>query len=279
MKVGCIGKGMVGNAIFEGLKASNHDMTFYDPKYPNSCFEDIVVTDCCFICVPTPPNEQNECDVTILVDVLDKLKSYNYSGVICIKSTIIPGTTDNMIRKYMNDKICFCPEFLKERCAYDDFMYNNPICVIGTESDDVFEVLKTIHNNISKIFKKVKPIEAELTKYMQNIFNTYKIIFANGFYEICKHNDVSYNSIVESLIVRNEIDTKYIHCSDNLRGPSGPCLVKDCLAFNEYVNTLQLGVKPSIFQTIVNDMKLYPKTVIDGTRTEIEYFGKKLNDK
>jgi hypothetical protein len=36
-------------------------------------------------------------------------------------------------------------------------------------------------------------------------------------------------------------------------------------------------IKPSIFQTIVNDMKIYKKTVISGTRTEIEYFNKELN--
>jgi hypothetical protein len=61
-----------------------------------------------------------------------------------------------------------------------------------------------------------------------------------------------------------------------MRGPSGPCLVKDTLAFNEYVKTLDLETRPSLFQTLVNDMKLYPKTVIAGTRSEIEYFGKEL---
>ena len=66
-------------------------------------------------------------------------------------------------------------------------------------------------------------------------------------------------------------------CSEELRGPSGPCLVKDSLAFNQYVKTLDLDIKPNIFQTIVDDMKLYPRTVIEGTRTEKEYFGKELN--
>jgi hypothetical protein len=78
------------------------------------------------------------------------------------------------------------------------------------------------------------------------------------------------------LLLRNEIDEKYIRCNENLRGPSGPCLVKDTLAFNEYVKTLQLTTNPSVFQTLVDDMKLYPKTVIHGTRSELEYFGKEL---
>ena len=66
-------------------------------------------------------------------------------------------------------------------------------------------------------------------------------------------------------------------CDETLRGPSGPCLVKDTLAFYEYVKLKNLEIKPELFKTMVDDMKLYPRTVIDGTRTEQEYFGKELN--
>ncbi|AYV80241.1 MAG: hypothetical protein Gaeavirus20_6 [Gaeavirus sp.] len=277
MKIGSIGRGMVGDAIYQGLESLGNVMTFYDPKFPNSKLEDILESDIVFIAVPTIPNEQNECDLTILNKVLDELHELSYAGVICIKSTIIPGTTQQLINKFSNNKICFCPEFLRERCAYDDFMNNNKICIVGTTNPDVFELIKTIHISISDTFKMVIPTEAELTKYMQNVYNTYRILFANGFYEICKHNDVEYNSVLESLLVREEMDSKYMKCNEHIRGPSGPCLVKDSLAFNEYVKKLNLTVKPTIFQTIVNDMKLYPKTVIDGTRTEQEYFGKELN--
>jgi nucleotide sugar dehydrogenase len=277
MKIGIIGRGMVGNAIFKGLEKYDNEMYFYDPKYEGSKIEDIINTKIVFISVPTIPNENNECDLSILIKVLDELNNLKYEGVICIKSTITPGTTQNMIEKYNNDNICFCPEFLKERCAYDDFVNNNSICVVGTDKDDIFEIIKTIHKPICSFFKKVKPTEAELTKYMQNVYNTYRILFANGFYEICKHNDVDYSSVLDTLIQRKELDEKYMKCTEDLRGPSGPCLVKDSLAFNQYVNTLNLKIKPTIFQTIVNDMKLYKKTVINGTRTELEYFKKELN--
>jgi UDPglucose 6-dehydrogenase len=274
MRIGCIGRGMVGEAIYQGLLNLGNVMKYYDPVYAESKMIDIIDTDCVFIAVPTLPNEINECDLTILIQVLDELKIINYSGIICIKSTITPGTTKNMIEKYKNDNIIFCPEFLKERCAYDDFIKNNPICIVGTENKNAFEIMEQIHKPISKIIKMVSPTEAELTKYMQNVYNTYRILFANGFYEICKHNNVDYTSILTSLLFRNEMDEKYMNCNEILRGPSGPCLVKDSLAFNQYVNSLNLSLKPSIFQAIVNDMKLYPKTVIQGTRTEKEYFGR-----
>lgn len=277
MKIGCIGRGMVGNAIYQGLENLKNEMTFYDPVYKESKMFDILDSDCCFIAVPTLPNEKNECDLSILIKVLDELQEMKYVGVICIKSTITPGTTEKMIKKYNNTNICFCPEFLRERCAYEDFMVNNPICVIGTVCENVFNIIKKIHIPISKTFKMVSPIEAELTKYMQNVYNTYRVLFANGFYEICKHNNVTYDSVLNSLLYRGEMDEKYMNCNEKLRGPSGPCLVKDSLAFNQYVNSLNLEVKPKIFQTIVDDMELYPKTVIDGTRNEKEYFGRELN--
>jgi len=276
MKIGCIGRGMVGDAIYKGLKELKYEMSYYDPILKESKMSDILNTDCCFIAVPTLPNENNECDLSILTQVLDELNKMKYKGVICIKSTITPGTTQKMIEKYNNDKICFCPEFLKERCAYEDFMVNNPICIIGTINNYVFKIIKEIHNPICKYFKMVTPIEAELTKYMQNVFNTYRVLFANGFYEVCKSNNVEYNSVLDSLLVRKELDEKYMRCDEKLRGPSGPCLVKDSLAFNQYVNSLELNIKPKIFQTIVDDIALYPRTVIEGTRTEKEYFGKEL---
>lgn len=276
MKIGVIGLGMVGKAIYDVL-IENHEMSFYDIKFSTSKITDVLRTDIIYIAVPTLPDENNKCNISILSSVIEDLINLEYNGVICIKSTITPGTTIEYINKYKNDRICYCPEFLKERSAYDDFKFHNEICIIGTINDTVFEIVKESHKNISQIFKKVHPTEAELTKYFQNVYNTCRILFANAFYEVCTKNNIEYNSIIESLLARHEIDDNYIRCSKDLRGPSGPCLVKDTLAFNEYVKSLQLEIKPNMFQTLVDDMKLYPRTVIVGTRSEVEYFGRELN--
>lgn len=278
MKIGIIGLGMVGKAIYDGLALNtNNIMSFYDVKFPDSKIEDIIDTDIVYISVPTLPDENNRCNLTILNSVISNLTDLNYAGIICIKSTITPETTINLINKYNNDNICFCPEFLRERCAFEDFTVNNKICIIGTINDSVYEIVKECHANICTEFRKVHPTEAELTKYFQNVYNTYRVLFANAFYEVCKSNNVEYNNIVKNLLVRNELDEKYMKCDETLRGPSGPCLVKDTLAFYEYVKSKNLEIKPELFKTMVDDMKLYPRTVIDGTRTEQEYFGKELN--
>ena len=275
IKIGFIGLGMVGKAIYDVLNET-HETCFYDVKIEGSTINDILDSNIVFISVPTIPDSNNNCDLSILNLVIEQLNELKYAGVICIKSTITPETTIKYIDKYNNNNICFCPEFLRERCAYEDFKYNNKICIVGTVSETVYELVKGCHSQICKQFRHVHPTEAELTKYFQNVYNTNRILFANAFYEVCKYNKVNYDNIIDNLIVRNEIDNKYIRCNENMRGPSGPCLVKDTLAFNEYVKTLDLETRPSLFQTLVNDMKLYPKTVIAGTRSEVEYFGKEL---
>jgi len=258
--LGFIGFGNVGKAM--------HDVFFetqpccvYDIKIEGSRIQDVLDCEIVFICVPTLPSEKTACDLSIVDSLLEELHLHSYAGIICIKSTVMPETTSKYIEKYNNPRICFCPEFLKERCAYDDFKYNNPICIIGTVSKEVFEKVKKVHTMCYE-FRMVSPTEAEITKYFQNVYNTQKILFANAFYEVCKRNDICYNNIVHNLEVREEIDSHYLWCDENLRGPSGSCLIKDTLAFREYISRFENP--PEIFNAMVHDMKLYPKTIIEN---------------
>jgi len=189
-----------------------------------------------------------------------QLHELNYSGIICIKSTILPQTTKQYIDTYNNDKICHCPEFLREKYAKNDFI-DQKICIIGTLNDDVYDAIKNIHHNIvssQTIYKKVHPTEAEITKYYQNIYNTYRIIFANTFYEVCQKQNICYDSILNSLILREDITDNYLKCNDTMRGPAGHCLVKDTLAFNQYLN--DNDINQTIIQSLVHDMFIYKTT-------------------
>ena len=74
MKIGIIGLGMVGKAIYDGLALNtNNIMSFYDVKFPDSKIEDIFDTDIVYISVPTLPDENNKCNLTILNSVISNL--------------------------------------------------------------------------------------------------------------------------------------------------------------------------------------------------------------
>jgi hypothetical protein len=279
MEIGVLGMGMVGQAVHDVMRDVGHTTCFFDPKFPGSKFETILNAEIVFVCVPTKPGADDKCDLSILRSVLDQLHEANYRGVICIKSTVLPGTTNALIDFYSNSNICFCPEFLRERSAYDDYRFGNPICVVGTLSDQAYAFVYESHAEVCSEFKKVAPKEAELTKYFQNVYNTNRVLFANAFYEVCIAESVDYDSILDSLLKRNEMDDRYLRCGPTLRGPSGPCLVKDTLAFRAYVSDINLPVRPKQFDAMVHDLAIYPKTVIEGTRTELEYFGEVLTSR
>jgi len=248
MKIGFIGLGVVGSAMRD-VFSEKHETIFYDPKIPGSQFADILNTEIVFIAVPTNSGPSGECDLSIVNTVMEQLHTYKYKGIICIKSTVIPETTTGLIQKYNNPRICFSPEFLKERSAYQDFKAS-PFCIVGTVDPQVFETMSRLH----PVCKRLEPTAAEMAKYFQNVYNTNKILFANGFYELCKKKGVDYGAMLESL----SIDTAYLKCSEGLRGPAGACLPKDTRAFNEYAKK-EGGA--SLFQALVNDMDLYPKTI------------------
>ena len=53
MKIGIIGKGTVGKAVYEGLEYLGHNMCFYDPAYEGSRLADVLDAECVFLSVPT----------------------------------------------------------------------------------------------------------------------------------------------------------------------------------------------------------------------------------
>jgi 3-hydroxyisobutyrate dehydrogenase-like beta-hydroxyacid dehydrogenase len=50
MKVGIIGRGTVGDAVYNGLIGQGHTVSFYDTKFTDSKMSDVLDTECVFIC-------------------------------------------------------------------------------------------------------------------------------------------------------------------------------------------------------------------------------------
>ena len=79
----------------------------------------------------------------------------------------MPGTTDYLAEK-TGLKICFVPEFLRERCAISDFIDNHDLCVIGCHSQKTYDLIKSVHGSLPDEFVRCTPTEAELIKYFNN---------------------------------------------------------------------------------------------------------------
>jgi len=263
MKIGIIGLGVVGSAVEYGMKNLGHEVCVHDIKLDTN-IKDVLGCDISYICVPTPMNDDGSCDVGIVEKVVDELFEYKYDGIIAIKSTVKPGTTRELNKKYKNEKICFVPEFLRERCAISDFVENHDLLIIGTENDSVYNKVKKSHGKYPKKIRQVSVTEAEFCKYFNNIYNATLITFANSFYEVCKSHGVNYTIVKEAVVNRNHINDIYLDCNENVRGFGGVCLPKDTSAIASLAKELHLDI--DFFKMILLENEKYKTTVFNGMR-------------
>lgn len=264
MNIGIIGVGIVGSAVKLGFEKLGHRVLSHDIK-DDTRIEDVLGAEVIYLCVPTPRSDSGRCDTSIIEAVVEELVDvHHYQGVIALKSTVEPGTTRRLQAAFENDKICHVPEFLRERVAVADFIENHDICIIGTASDEVFEIVKESHGHYPKTFIRLDPTEAEIAKYFNNVYNATLITFANAFYEVCQVLGADYGKIKNAMVQRDHISKKYLDCNDNLRGFGGMCLPKDTSAIASLVK--EHGLPIALFEAIVNDNKNYKTTVFEGMR-------------
>jgi UDPglucose 6-dehydrogenase len=265
MKIGIVGLGVVGEAIKYGFEKLDHDVLIHDIKYDTS-LSDVLNTQVCFLCLPTPSLEDGKCDTSIVRQTVSELSDMQYDGIIAIKSTVVPGTTQKLIEEYKDVKICFVPEFLRERCAPTDFVENHDVCIVGTRSKRVYDLIVEAHGKYPQSFRRLTPTEAELAKYFNNIYNATLITFANSFFEVCKYAGANYTRVKNAVTAREHIQDIYLDCNKNFRGFGGMCLPKDTRAIASLCD--DAGIDVNFFKTLLDENNKYKITVFKGMRKE-----------
>jgi len=244
-QIGIIGQGFVGSAVREGMK--NHfDILAFDKdpnKYSNveSIFHVVESTDLTFLCVPTPMRKNGSCDLTIVRNALNEINDvakalFAEDYIVVIKSTIPPGTTEQLNREYPNLDIVFNPEFLTEANAVDDYKNQNRIIVGGDRPGST--KVKAV---FAKAFPKVPIIKtsssiAEMIKYVTNTFLATKVSFANEMYQICQALNIDYDKVIEYARYDERLGNSHwsVPGPDGDFGFGGHCFPKDIAAL-EYL--------------------------------------------
>ena len=128
-KVGVIGNGFVGEAISFAFSPVV-DLYVYDtnPLKSINSLESVLNCDFVFICVPTPMFQDGSQDLSYVESTFEKA---TIKPVYILKSTVLPGTTEGLSKKYSNFKIIFSPEFLTERTAKLDMLTQSRIILGG----------------------------------------------------------------------------------------------------------------------------------------------------
>lgn len=262
LNIGFYGYGVVGQATGKGFESLGHNIVPYDINLDNP-IELLQNTDIIFICVPTPVDDSGACDISIVEEAIINLINNNIKSPICIKSTVEPGTTKLLSEKY-NININFVPEFLRERCAYEDFVENHDILAVGSTDDLSIDLIKQAHGHLPKNVEIMTSTEAEILKYYSNVYNAVKVIFANNFYEISQALNADYDKILNAYLKRDIKKNEYLSVNDNLRGYAGVCLPKDTKAISHLMKKLDINL--DLIHATDSDNSKLKKTVFEGMR-------------
>jgi UDPglucose 6-dehydrogenase len=210
----------------------------YD-KYQNlNSFEELSSCKFIFISVPTPFDCKSDLvDLSAINESLKKLSKLKYKGIVIIKSTIPPKTTDIYLESY-NFNIIFNPEFLRESTTPNEDFENQDIVVIGTSSKSVFTDVKEMFSNVLVPHAKyyhTSTREAEMIKTAQNTMLASRVALANMIYDACERNNVDYQKVRQIAFDNFEIlgpHMTQVPGPDGNRGFGGKCLPKDIRAFS-----------------------------------------------
>ncbi len=259
MNIGIIGMGVVGSVLFKAFKRSKNKCLGIDLKNQNQKL-DLLKQDIIYICLPTNL-KRNKLETKFIEKYLFFLNKKKYKGTIAVKSTLNPGDTDAFQKKYnyLNKRICFVPEFLRERVAYKDFTVNHDLLLIGSTHKNSIKKIINNHSKFPKNMRVVKPIEAELIKLFSNSYNAARVVFANSFYEVCKSLKVNYQNILSSYLIMGKSSGNYLKCSTNLRGFGGKCLPKDLATLSHIANKKTKNVK--FFNNILKQNNKFKTTI------------------
>lgn len=205
--------------------------------------EHISTDDIAIVCVGTPSLPNGAHNMTYIAEVAkqiaDTLSKSDRSKPLSIvfRSTIRPGTLNNLVRPIMNQylgkqsakyELVYNPEFLRESTAIKDY-FHPPKIVIGTESGQPSDTIDQLYKNIDAPRFYTKFAEAEMTKFVDNTFHAVKVTFANEIGRIAQKLGVSASKIHEIFIA----DTK-LNISPYYLRPGGAfggsCLPKDVRA-------------------------------------------------
>jgi len=156
-----------------------------------------------FIAVPTPSNDDDSCNVSIINNVLTILNNtITQTTRVIIKSTLVPGSCQKFCEEFKNIDIILSPEFLRE-ATYKDDMYNAEFVLVGlppntpmTEYSDILSLFRILykHNTDIDIYMKSYE-ECELFKYTLNVHLAVKIWYFNEIHEISEKLGVDYQKL------------------------------------------------------------------------------------
>ncbi len=254
-----IGAGVVGQATGKGFTKKGHKVEYVDVdplkiaqlnqqglvamranQVPWKKYDIIVMT------VSTPTvNDRLVLDYieSAALDVGQGLANTDKFTVVVVRSTVPPTTTEQRLRPILEKAsgkvagvdfgLAVNPEFLRQRTSEQDF--DRPwITVLGTSDRLTADIMQSLYNPFGGLIINCKPAEAEMIKYVNNIYNAVKISYFNEVHRICEKLEIDSN--VVGAVVARSAESMWNPLYGTRGGVpyGGACLPKDTVGFMSF---------------------------------------------
>lgn len=199
--------------------------------------------------------------------------------VVAVRSTVVPGTTDTLVRTLLEETsgrragegfgLCMNPEFMREGSAVDDFKRPDRV-VIGQWDERSGETLARVYESFDcpKVFTTLR--NAEMIKYAANSLLATLISFSNEIAALC---EATPGTDVELVMKGVHLDRRLTVNAGGERvhpeivsflragcGYGGSCFPKDVNALRDYARGR--GVEPRILDAVVETNEGRPAQVV-----------------
>jgi len=231
----------------------------------------VMGTDMTFLCVGTPSNGDGSVDLKYVKkaseDIGRVLKEKRGYHVVVVKSTVIPGTTEDVVipvlernsgRKVGRDfGVAMNPEFLREGVAIEDFMNPDRI-VIGASDKKAGDFVESVYHGFSSPILRTDIKTAEMIKYASNAFLATKISFINEIGNICKKLGIDVYDVAKGIGLDHRISPHFLRAGI---GFGGSCFPKDVKAL--VYKAREIKETPAILNSVLEVNKKQPLKILD----------------
>ena len=222
-----------------------------------------LIKDCnmIFVAVGTPQKSNGAIDLSMIrkaVETIGRvLAKSKKNPIILIKSTVIPGTMQNVILPILEKKsnkkagrdfgLISNPEFLQESRAIRDSEFPHAVVLGGYKT----KFMKKAKNFFEKLHPNIPIIitnhqTAEMIKYGNNSFLATKISFINQLSNICqKTPGANVDDIARTIGLDPRIGKLFLNAGP---GYGGSCLPKDMKALINFANIS--GINPTLLNAV-----------------------------
>jgi len=214
----------------------------------------VLGSDISFLCVGTPSLPSGKLDLShvehVAREVGTALREKKSHHLVVLRSTVLPGTTESLVIPTLESSsgrkagvdftVCYNPEFMREGSAVADFL-QPPYTVLGAQSPAHLTLLRELYAGVrAEIFETTIP-DAELAKYVSNIFHALKVGFANEIGTLCKRLGVDTQTITQIFASDTKLNISAAYLRPGFAF-GGSCLPKDMRAIAHRARELDLSL-------------------------------------